>query len=81
MNGLCGAMFLWWVGNAGSQLTPGIFFILGVVPYICSGGVKLAHFNLSLRKGFGQDTSGPFILGPHSRVRVISPNPSPKLSV
>ena len=32
------------IGNAGSQKTPRTFFILGVMPYICTGGVKLTHF-------------------------------------
>jgi hypothetical protein len=41
------------VGNAGSQTTPEIFFISGVMIYICTGGVNLTLFDLSLWEGLG----------------------------
>jgi hypothetical protein len=41
------------VGNAGSQKTPEMFFISEVMIYICTGGVKLTPFDLSLWEGLG----------------------------
>ena len=67
----CGEIGTPSVGNVDPQKTTKTFFILGVSSYICGGGVSFNPFDLSLRKGFGQDTSGPFILV-HHRCAIIA---------